>query len=154
MKAAKNLKLWATPSHYYGAEYPEYYVCATQTRDSHCLDRANFDATLKAIGESKYTNAVIVARASHWLCGWVEVLLVHRGASKKIAIADQIAAALQNYPVVDENLYSQYENEEKESIWAQMDLRERMQLCVRAGLSCLAARHDYIPSDVDQYIEV
>jgi hypothetical protein len=155
MKTANNLTLWETPSHYYGTEWPEYYTVVAQTRDSEALDRSNFDATLKALGgESKHTNAVIVARASHWACGWVEVLLVHKSASKKVAIADEIKRKLEDYPIVDEFLFSDYEQEEKQQIWSILSLKERIQLCVQANYPCVGARHDYIPGDVDMYIEV
>lgn len=83
--------------------------CA-QTRDSDCLERANFDALLKALGgESK---SVQVHRFGHWANGWFELILISPKAKKKIKIADDIEAGLADYPVVDDALYSQYESEE------------------------------------------
>lgn len=151
----ENLKLWVYPSHYFGAEWPEYYVVAGRSRDSGVLERSNWDAIVEALGgESKRTNGVVISRASHWACGWVETLLIHRGASKKLAIADRIAEGLESYPIVDEELFSRYEDEERQSIWEMEPLKYRIAMCVKAGLSMFAARSESYPCELCDAIEV
>lgn len=155
MKTTKTVKLWETPSHYFGAEFPEYYVIISQTRDSRALERSNFDAMLKLLGgESKHTNAVIVARFNHWACGWIETIMVHRGASKKIIIADKVMTEYKNYPVINDDLWSEYEDEEKNRYWNSLCLHQKIRECVEAGLSCFAARQEYIPDAVYNRLEV
>ncbi len=150
----ENLTPYVAPSHYFGAHFFEYFPILGQSRDSKAYERANFDATLKLLGgESQKSNAVMVVRASHWLCGWVETIHVHKSASKKLKIADKIAADLKDYPIVDEELYSQYETEEKDLYWSQLNLKERISLCVKVGECYLCARHDYAPDRVMEYLE-
>lgn len=89
----------------------EFWVApCSKHRDSECLDRANFDGLLKALGgESK---SVQVHRFNHWANGWFELILISPKATKKVKIAEEIESGLENYPVVDDDLYSQYESEE------------------------------------------
>ena len=103
------LKLWEKASNYMGEDYSDYYMVAGRHRDSGLLGEANFQAALKMLGgESK---SVIVARSSHWAAGWVEVLLVHKDDEKKVEKAQEIADALEDYPVLDDELYSRLEYE-------------------------------------------
>lgn len=156
MYKPETLTAYETPSCYFGAEYPEYFHVIDQTRDSDALSRANFDAMLKLLGgESKHSGAVIVHRASHWACGWIETIYIHKSASRRLKIADKAMKSYADYPVIDEELYSQYENEEKQSIWTNCyNLREKIALCVKAGESMFAARNEDIPRNVDMYIEL
>lgn len=89
----------------------EFWVApCSQHRDSECLDRANFDGLLKALGgESK---SVQVHRFGHWANGWFELILISPKAIKKVKIAEEIEQGLENYPVVDDDLYSEYESKE------------------------------------------
>lgn len=126
----KHLKKWELPSHYAGAQWPDYYVFLGRNRDSSALGRANFDAGLKAIGgeksdkdkedpndEGAALSLVRVVRENHWACGWVEWIAIHESATEQLAIADGIAEKLEDYPVVDEELWSEYEQDEANTVW-------------------------------------
>lgn len=103
------LKLWKAASNYMGEEYPDYYVLLGRSRDSGLLEEANFEAALKRLGGEK--GGVKVARASHWVVGWVESILVHKDSKKAVEKAQEIADDLEQYPVLDDDLYYQKENE-------------------------------------------
>lgn len=116
----KTLTKWTHPKCYIGAEWPDYYSFLGRSRDSDALERANFDAGLKAIGgEKEYEGQplVKVVRESHWAVGWVEWIAIHESATEALRIADDIKTKLEDYPIVDEFLYSEYETEEAEEVW-------------------------------------
>lgn len=110
----KHLKLWTRPDSYCGPEYPDYYKFLGRGRDSDILANSNFECALEQLGGETKRN-VIVMRASHWACGWVEQILIHKSAKKKLEIAESIAEALADYPVLDDSDFSERESESLES---------------------------------------
>lgn len=126
----ENLKRWTLPSCYVGAHWPDYYSAGVgQSRDSDALERANFDAMLKALGgerndperedpndEGAALSLVRVVRESHWAVGWVEWIAIHETATDDLRLADKIKGKLED-SVVDEELFSQYETEEANEVW-------------------------------------
>jgi len=110
----KLLKLWTTPDNYAGSQYPDYYRTGFgQSRDSDLMERCNFSAALTALGgETK--QGVIVIRSSHWACGWVEAILVHKNATAKLRIADELAKRIAEYCILDEDSFFELEREEQE----------------------------------------
>jgi hypothetical protein len=150
MYQPKHLKLWTMPDSYFGASWPGYYVFLGQHRDSDSLARSNFTCGLEAIGGESET--VQVVRESHWAVGWVEWIAIHQDDEKALQIADEIKAALEDYPVVNEDHWSELEWNEAQDYWASMSIRERMRLCYDAHISVFAARRDWIPQDDNGYI--
>lgn len=112
----KVIKRWTRPDNYAGAEWPEHFVAIGQHRDSDALVRANFKAMLKALGGE--TDTVIVVREGHWLVGWVEWIAIHQDDAKALQVADEIKAALADYPVIDDDAFSTEEDEEAQQTWA------------------------------------
>ena len=95
-----------------------WIVTVGRTRDSDCLSESNFHSVLKALEEKETADRVDVINISqgHWGCGWIETVLVRPGS----AAAEEwegIARALEQYPVLDEDDYSEREAEEIESNW-------------------------------------
>lgn len=112
----KYLKLWTRPDHYFGAEWPEYYSSGVgQSRDSDALERSNFTCMLRALGGESDT--VLVVREGHWAVGWVEWIAIHQDDAKALAVADGINARLGDYPVVNEDHWSEIENEDAQAVW-------------------------------------
>lgn len=124
----ENLKLWTRPDHYAGAQWPDYYVFLGRHRDSDMITESNFDAAMKALGGESET--VIIARASHWAVGWVESILIHKDDSAALQIADDLAAQLEDYPVLDESDLSERECEAAHEYWngwrSEPDLQHRL----------------------------
>lgn len=126
------LKRWTTPSNYFGASWPEYFSAGVgQSRDSSAIERANFSAMLKALGgetgeDDNGISGVVVVRESHWAVGWVEWIAIHESNSTALEIASEIQANLENYPIIDESLFSEYEDEECRETWQNCyDAQER-----------------------------
>lgn len=83
-----------------------------RNRDSEALDESNFAAMVTMLGGESDT--VEVHRFGHWACGWYEICLVHPDRESDL---DEIAGALENYPVLDDEDLSRREHEEYESAW-------------------------------------
>ena len=101
------LTRWNPGPHYFGDRFDDYYVILSKSRDSDAAERSNFDATVKLLGENGK-----VIRAAHFLVGWMEQILVHEKNKDGIRTAEDILRKLKDYPVLDEDLYCRYEEEE------------------------------------------
>jgi len=107
------------PSHYFGEVWPDHYVFLSRTRDSDELTESNFRCAVTALealpafaGESR-----IEVRENHWACGWVEWLAIHADDEAALRAADEMAASLESYPVLDESDFSQLEEENAAKVW-------------------------------------
>jgi hypothetical protein len=76
----------------------------TVTRDSDGLSQSNFDACLELLGGE--SNLVQVHRFGHWGPGWFELIAVSPTPHNRAILAD-IVRALDNYPVLNEDDYSE-----------------------------------------------
>ncbi len=141
-----NLRRWTKPDSYFGEVWPDYYSAGVgQSRDSDALERSNFTCMVQALGGESET--VIVVREGHWAVGWVEWIAIHATDEKSLRVADEIAEALKDYPVVDEEHLSELEYTEACDYWASMSVCERIEVCKRFHVSIFAARRDEIPDD-------
>lgn len=150
MRNHTQLKLWTRPDSYFGAEWPDYYVFLGQHRDSDSLTRSNFECGLQAIGGESDT--VQIVHESHWAVGWVEWIAIHKDDTAAIAKANDILASVDDYPVVNEDHWSQLEWDEACDYWQRMSVSERLNYCKRADISIFAARRDYLPQDDNGYL--
>jgi hypothetical protein len=140
-----NLKLWTMPDSYFGAVWPATYVFLGQNRDSDSLTRSNFICALKAIGGESET--VEVVRENDWAVGWVEWIAIHQDDSAALKIADSVMDSLAEYPVVNEDHWTELQCNESTEYWQSLSVRDRAEYCARAGVSIFAARRDYIPQN-------
>lgn len=104
-----SLNASGNPCVYFG-ERGEWFVAAGQHRDSDALERSNFRSLLKRLGGESDT--VAIERENHWAVGWVEHLLINPEDVKRVAIAEKTREELEDYPVVDEEDFSNLEHEE------------------------------------------
>jgi hypothetical protein len=124
-----------------GATWYDYYGSSVgRSRDSDALERANFRAMLTALGFDDDENAPddcpldselgeptrAIVRESHWAVGWVEWIAIHHLDTNGLRIADKQAARLQDYPILDEDLWSEYEDADCGETWSNcFDRHER-----------------------------
>ena len=123
-------------------------VPVSQTRDSGTLDQSNFAAALMLLGGESDT--VEVHRFGHWGPGWFEIILVDPTDTVNVAIAERLTDQLVEYPVLDEEDWSNREFEAASEAWANMSLRDRAEVCRRFRVSIFSARRDYLPDDQGQ----
>jgi hypothetical protein len=88
--------------------------CA-RSRDSDCLTESNFHSALKSLGGEG--DDVEVHRFGHWGPGWFEIILVRPGSPAERE-ANDIEAALSDYPVLDDSDFSDREHEAATEVWA------------------------------------
>ena len=86
-----------------------------QTRDSGPLDQSNFAQFLEGLGGESDT--VEVHRFGHWGPGWFEIILVDPADQKALAKAYDMARALEDYPVLDEEDMSRRESDLMDDEW-------------------------------------
>lgn len=84
-----------------------------KTRDSGALERANFDAALASLPKGDDHE---IHRFGHWACGWFEVILVRPETFAHGAAID-IEAALSDYPILSDSLFSDYEQADADETW-------------------------------------
>lgn len=78
------------------------------TRDATALQSSNTEIALKLLGGESDT--VEVHRFNHWACGWFEIIIVQPDTDSH-EIARQIESDLENYPILDDENYSEWELE-------------------------------------------
>jgi len=166
MKAtSQNMETWNNPGSYGGFSPVGDFVVLGQSRDSDVLEQSNYATVFKALtdkaielgcqdsgidGEGDQSDMVYDYRANHWAVGWVETLLICNNAPQElIDFADEIKAALADYPVYDEDDFSEREWEYATEVWNNCyDISERIELIKQFGNgNIFGARHEYIPED-------
>ena len=126
MYQPERLERWKMPECYFGAEWPEYYSSGVgRSRDSDCLEESNFHAMLAALGGESDT--VRVVRESHWAVGWVEWIAIHESDEQSLRTADRLRQKLDDYPILNEDDFSEREYEECRRVWSDCyTARDRM----------------------------
>jgi hypothetical protein len=128
----EHLTRWTMPKNYFGDTWADYYGSGVgQSRDSDALERSNFAAMLAMLGGEAIagpdTYLVAVVHENHWAVGWVEWIAIHKSNPDMLAIADKTMASLEDYPIIDEDLYSEYESDECDETWSNCyDPRQRL----------------------------
>jgi hypothetical protein len=110
------LELWKHPSNYFGETWEGYYIFLSQTRDSDALTRSNFTCAIEQIGKG-----IAVSHERHWACGWIETILIPEENTQALAIAEKILDKLENYPVLNEDHYSELEYTEEQEYLEHQD---------------------------------
>lgn len=128
----------------------EWLYVIGRNRDSDPLTESNFRSALKLLeGESEN---VQIFEYGHWACGWVKYIGVKEN-TPQAKIASDLLDKLEAYPVVDEQDWSELEEEYAQDTWNKCySLKEKVDLCKEYGASIFAARHDYYPEELYEYL--
>lgn len=113
----KGMSAFDSAANYAGADRSGWVVGISKTRDSDALSRANFDCLLELLG-GEQEGKVEIFGVNHWACGWVDQIQVHKDAEKEIEILLECLNSLDNYPVLSDDKYSEYEMNEANEVWA------------------------------------
>lgn len=123
-------QLWTMPDSYMGDTFYDYFVGPGRHRDSDDLTESNFHSALKDLGddEGNETETVFIVRSGHWAVGWVEFIAVHKDDEAAVAKLTEIEAALESYPVLDEEDWCERESESANQTWSNCyDDKERLE---------------------------
>jgi hypothetical protein len=117
---------WDSSANYIGETlFNGLEVVMTRSRESDLLTESNWDTALTMLGGE--SDSVVIHRFGHWACGWWEALCVMPNTAAYI-IGEDIVKSLANYPVLDEEDWSQREDEEAQQVWAdRYNDRERVE---------------------------
>lgn len=175
---------WTPPSSYFGFNPSGDYCIATMHRDSDALERSNYacigsdlmgdgkagdleppwyapDDGMWSASPKDYATRPNVYQweASHCLVGWVRYIMIRCDAPKALLeTAEGALAMLADYPVYNEDHWSDLEFNEACDTWEAMGIRGRAEFlkeCLERGLrgvSIFAARRAEMPSDDQGYI--
>jgi hypothetical protein len=144
---------WDSLSNYAGdLPDPNWLCLMSRNRDSDLLVESNWECALKILGGESDT--VQISRTGHWACGWIEWLSVLKGSPAQ-TIAEKIEHDIDQYPVLDEDHFSELEHEEASRIWLECYswedriawIRDNDSQCEFSGFADMlqAARGDYFP---------
>jgi len=171
MHAIEHLKdcRWTTPDHYMGFDPVGDFLVVSITRDSDTVERSNFrcalaslaaktDEALARLGCNAQDEGALPSRdtwvytfrASHFLCGWVEYLMVRADAPDEVLQeAGEIICSLSEYPVLDDDDHTLLEDEEIFQHWKDMSLSDRLAVLQQseAQVSLFTIRRDEMPDD-------
>lgn len=86
-----------------------------RTRDSDALEESNFESALGLLRDAR-ARAYEQHSFNHWGCGWFEVILVKPGTVGE-RVGRDIERRLENYPVLDEEDFSEREWEQRCQSW-------------------------------------
>lgn len=123
----------------YHGDNPDWLIVVSQTRDSDELTRSNYDTVYSEASRSLLESNWAVEESNHWAFGWVEFIIV-RPNEKGKEFADRIKESLEDYAVLDETLYSQYQHDSVSNHWEWLPIHARMELLASNGDSIYASR--------------
>ena len=121
------LEPWNRPQCYIGAQWNGYYRAPVgRARDSHCLTESNWGQQWQALeplkadcldSDGDEISSPCVVSENHWAVGWIEWVAIHESNEAALREADRLAERLENYPVLDEEDFSEREREEADKVW-------------------------------------
>lgn len=113
-------------NNYMGEIIPDdFKILLSRNRDSDILSESNWDTALKMLGGEGEN--VRIDRFASWACGWFEYLSIKEN-TPQFKIAEKIEADLKDYPVLNDDDFSERENAEAQRIWKEcFDKKERIQ---------------------------
>jgi hypothetical protein len=164
MHAIEHLKdcRWTTPDHYMGFDPVGDFLILSKHRDSDTVERSNFECAQRDLAQVQVKEPTpeqtrtqgegwfYTFRASHFLCGWVEYLLVREDAPEEVLqAAGEIICSLSDYPVLDDDHHSGLEWQEAHDLWKSYSLGDRLAVLQQseAQVSLFTIRRDEMPDD-------
>jgi hypothetical protein len=125
-----------------------FVMPVSQTRDSDILTKSNFDAFLKELGGE--SRSVEVHRFGHWGPGWFEIIIVSPRAAMRLQKAYDMARALDDYPILDEEDYLRQQHEDEIESWDNYGAGDFSRMIERLLDTELAESDVHEPTDPNQ----
>lgn len=124
----------AVGSSAYFGERGNWFIAIAITRDGDALSRSNFacmEKALRALDAVKNWTGddapIQTERFTHWAVGWCDYLLVNSECKEAVALADKLLDKLDDYPILNEEHFSEEEMNEANEVWSNCyDAKERV----------------------------
>lgn len=164
MQASEHLAehAWKHPDCYGGFSPDGDYCILSRHRDSLLMDESNWEEACEELNAEAYDGGnehfdprptVYHWRAGHWAVGWVECLMVRADAPQAtLDAAGEILCSLADYPILNEDAYSEREFNAVCDYWERCSVRERAEYCKEHNISIFAARRAELPRDDNGYL--
>lgn len=168
------LCFWRTPKCYVGYDPIGHILVEAMHRESSILAQSNYwtawhrlhkvagipyvpplEATAHDGPFSRFNPddapAVYDWQASDSMVGWIRYLMLNPKKAPPALVKEalDIEEALKQYPVLNEDDYSERRQEAMDSYWRSEPLDQRVYWCHKAGASIFSARRDYVPTKVE-----
>ncbi len=107
----EHLERWSgnDRSNYMGEDMSDYYVAkSTAPKQREPLEEANWKVFKRELEDM---DGVKNARFGHWMVGHIKQLLIHKDAVDALIRADELYDEMENYPVLDSELYHSIERD-------------------------------------------
>lgn len=128
----------------------DWLVCPVSiTRDSPEGDYpySNYQVFLRELGKIDPDGETWEEHSfNHWGPGWFNIIIV-KPDTPAAEWAQEAENTLEDYPVLDDDDYSQREWEAMCEAWEGMSMDDRIEVCHRSHGSIFAARRDELPQD-------
>lgn len=139
------VKPWSHPDSYFGATWEGWYSAGFgQSRDSDALEQSNFQVAYEALkplsGDFEGEATVTIVREGHWAVGWVEWIAIHETNIAALAKARELCKRTEDYPVLNEDHWSDLEYMQAMEFWDSMSLASKVSYCRDCKVSIFAAR--------------
>ena len=90
---------------YIGTSFDDYYILYSRNRNSDTITESNWRSIIKYLDKQRAHYRI--ERFSHWLCGWIEQILILETDKVSVDIGNDITIQLRNYPIFDDDDYSE-----------------------------------------------
>ncbi len=90
---------------YIGTRFDDYYILYSRNRNSDTITESNWRSIIKYL--DKQCAHYRIERFSHWLCGWIEQILILETDKVSVDIGNDITIQLRNDPIFDDDDYSE-----------------------------------------------
>lgn len=116
----------------------------THNRDSGIREESNWHAqheTLSQCDDEDWEEHSF----GHWACGWFEIAIVRPGSTAADRM-EELVRVLNDYPILDDQDYSEREWIAAHESWQYTSLADRVAILAKHDLCRFAARRDEIPT--------
>ena len=108
--------------------HDNWYMIGGRSRDSDILEESNFATMLDMLGGE--SDDVFIYHVGHWACGWIEEILINPDNQDMVKIAQDIEKQLDDYPILNEDDYSERESQDQIETWenaSRADFRDMLE---------------------------
>lgn len=111
----KLIEFFGKDSVYFGS-CDNWEVVFDYSRDFELIDKANLEYIKTVYGilgksDAEFPADIRIERASHWAVGWIEYIIINPDNTEFVAIANNIAKKLADYPILSEDIYLRMQDE-------------------------------------------
>lgn len=123
---------FGSTDNYAGGDFSEFYVapCSITRDTADSISLSNWETMVEELDSIIQHDESGETSFNHWACGWYSIYLIHHTDNEALKAADDMAASLEGYCILDEEKLSEKELELEEEAWenwARRDWRDTLE---------------------------